>query len=130
MGFTTNLSPHYQRLLSGLNVHLARQEKSRIRFMEPATQPERPANFGLAWFLLCLAFCSHAADEALTGFLGVYNPTVIAMRARLGWFPMLTYEYRDWLTGLIVVNIIFLGLTPFAYRNARALRPLAYFLPG
>ena len=98
--------------------------------MEPATRSERLANFGLAWLLLCLAFCAHVADEALTGFLGVYNPTVIAMRAKLNWFPMPTFEYREWLIGLIAANIIFLALTPLAYRNARALRPLAYFYAG
>ena len=88
---------------------------------------ERPNNFGLAWFLLCLAFCAHVADEALTGFLDVYNPTVIAMRARFNWFPMPTFEYREWLIGLIVANLILLALTPLAYRNARGLRPIAYF---
>jgi len=91
---------------------------------------ERTNHFGLAWGLLCLAFCAHVADEALTGFLDVYNPTVTAMRARLSWFPMPTFWYRDWLTGLIVVNLFLLALTPLAYRNARALRPLAYFYAG
>jgi hypothetical protein len=99
-----------------------------------AQAPARPSalvdNFGLAWVLLSLSFCAHVADEALTGFLGVYNPTVIAMRARLGWFPMPTFEYRQWLVGLIVANLILLALTPFAYRNARGLRPLAYFFAG
>ena len=89
-----------------------------------------PGNFGLAWILLCLAFCAHVADEALTGFLNVYNPTVIAMRDRLAWFPMPTFEYREWLVGLIVANLILLALTPFAYRNARGLRLLAYLFAG
>ena len=89
-----------------------------------------PDNFGLAWFLLCLVFCAHVADEALTGFLDIYNPTVIAMRERLGWFPMPTFQYRDWLIGLIIANVILLALTPLAYRNPRALRPLAYFFAG
>jgi hypothetical protein len=87
-------------------------------------------NLGLAWVLLCVAFCVHVADEASTGFLTVYNPTVIAMRARLGWFPMPTFEYREWLVRLILVNLILLALTPFAYRNARGSRPLAYFFAG
>jgi len=91
---------------------------------------ERPDNFGLAWLLLCLAFCAHVADEALTGFLDVYNPTVTAMRATLSWFPMPTFAFRDWLIGLIVANVILLALTPLAYRNLRALRPLAYFYAG
>src|SRR6266849_4203440 len=87
-------------------------------------------NFGIAWFLLCLAFGAHVADEALTGFLGVYNPTVLAVRARLSWFPMPTFKFREWLTGLIVANVVLLLLTPFAFRNARWLRPLAYFYAG
>ena len=96
----------------------------------PARTSTLADNFGLAWILLCLAFCSHVADEALTGFLNVYNPTVIAMRARFASFPMPTFEYRQWLVGLIVANLILLALTPFAYRNARGLRPLAYFFAG
>jgi hypothetical protein len=91
------------------------------------TITERPNNFGLAWLLLCLAFCAHVADEALTGFLDVYNPTVTAMRAKLSLFPMPTFEYREWLIGLIVANLILLALTPLAYRNAQGLRPVAYF---
>jgi len=92
--------------------------------------PREARNFGIAWILLCLAFCAHVADEALTGFLGVYNPTVLAMRARLSWFPMPTFEFREWLTGLVVANVVLLLLTPFAFRNARWLRPLAYFYSG
>jgi hypothetical protein len=100
--------------------------------MDPAaTRPSAPpGNFGLAWILLCLAFCAHVADEALTGFLNVYNPTVIAMRDRFAWFPMPTFEFREWLVGLMVANLVLLGFTPFAYRNARGLRPLAYFYAG
>jgi hypothetical protein len=80
--------------------------------------------------MLCLAFCAHVADEALTGFLGVYNPTVIAMRAKLSWFPMPPFKYREWLVGLVAANVLLLALTPFAYRNSRALRPLAWLFAG
>jgi hypothetical protein len=52
------------------------------------------------------------------------------MKAEYAWFPMPAFEYRDWLTGLIVANAVFLLLTPFAFRNARWLRPLAYFYAG
>ena len=84
-------------------------------------------NFGLAWLLLSAALCCHVTDEALTGFLAVYNPTVLAMRAQYPWFPMPTFEFRDWLLGLIFACVVLLALTPLAYRNARWLRPLAYF---
>jgi hypothetical protein len=41
---------------------------------------------------------------------------------------MPTFEYREWLVGLIAANVLLLALTPFAYRNSRALRPLAWLL--
>jgi len=94
--------------------------------MNPERESGGQGNFGLAWFLLCLAFCAHVADEALTGFLPIYNATVLAMRSQYAWYPMPTFEYRDWLTGLIIANIALLLLTPFAFRNAPWLRPLAY----
>ena len=85
-------------------------------------------SFGLGWFLLCLALAAHVTDEALTGFLNVYNPTVLAMRARYSWFPMPVFGFREWLTGLICLVIVLLLLTPFAMRGLRWMRPLAYFL--
>jgi len=84
----------------------------------------------MAWFLLCLAFVAHVADEALTGFLPVYNATVLAMRSEYKWYPMPTFGYREWLSGLVAVNILLLLFTQLAYRNARWLRPLAYFYAG
>ena len=66
-------------------------------------------------------------DEALTGFLPLYNATVLAMRAQHSWYPMPTFAFREWLFGLIAANVLLLLLTPLAYRNARYLRPLAYF---
>jgi hypothetical protein len=95
--------------------------------MKPSHDSGGPGNYGAAWFLLCLAFCAHVADEALTGFLPIYNATVLAMRSQYKWFPMPTFGFREWLTGLIIANIALLSLTPFAFRNAQWLRPLAYF---
>jgi hypothetical protein len=94
----------------------------------PAARPSE--NFGLGWLLLCVAFCCHVTDEALTGFLPVYNATVLAMHAQYSWFPMPTFGFREWLVGLIFANVAFLALTPVAYRNTRWLRPLAYFYAG
>ena len=92
--------------------------------------PTTPRNspFGLGWFLLCLALGAHVIDEALTGFLNVYNPTVLVLRARFNWFPMPVFSFREWLTGLICLVIILLLLTPFAMRGSGWLRPVAYFL--
>src|SRR6266404_1884938 len=101
-----------------------------MRRMNLERSQGEPATFGAPLVFLCLASCAHVADEALTGFLPVYNATVLAMRSEYEWFPMPTFEYRDWLIGLIVANIVFLLLTPFAFRNARWLRPLAYLFAG
>ncbi len=98
-----------------------------MRFMPEQRDSSAQPNFGLAWLFLCLAFAAHVTDEALTGFLSIYNPTVLAVRAQLSWFPMPTFEYRQWLIGLIIANLVLLLLTPFAFRNAQWLRPLAYF---
>ncbi len=76
---------------------------------------------------LCVALAAHVADEALTGFLAVYNPTVLVLRERYSWFPMPVFEFADWLAGLIIGIVILLALSPFAFRGARWLRPLAYF---
>src|SRR3954468_9322943 len=83
--------------------------------------------FGRAWLALTMAFALHVLDEATTGFLEVYNPTVIAMRARFAWFPMPPFGFREWLFGLIAVVVLCFALTPLATRNARWLRPLAWF---
>jgi hypothetical protein len=74
-----------------------------------------------------IALALHVADEALTGFLSVYNPTVLALRARLGYWPMPTFEFREWLTGLMVLIVVLAGLSPFAFRNARPMRRLMFF---
>jgi len=94
--------------------------------MMHATSPEA-SGFGRPWFALTIAFALHVLDEASTGFLNIYNPTVTAMRARFAWFPMPTFGFREWLVGLIAGVALCFALTPLAARNARWLRPLAWF---
>jgi len=84
------------------------------------------SGFGRPWFALTVAFSLHIIDEAFTGFLDIYNPTVTAMRERLGWFPMPTFTFREWLFGLLAVIFLCFALTPLAARNVRWLRPLAW----
>jgi hypothetical protein len=81
---------------------------------------------GIAWLLLSVAVAAHVADEALTGFLSVYNPTVLALRQSLGWWPMPTFTYEVWLSGLVVGIVILFLLSPLAFGNARGFRPFAY----
>ena len=92
------------------------------------SEPSNNRKLGLAWIGLCVATAVHVSDEALTGFLSVYNPTVTTMRERWGWFPMPTFGFRAWLLGLMGGIIIALMLSGFVFRGARWIRPLAWFL--
>jgi len=98
--------------------------------MSPAASGMGRHGFGAPWFALTIAFALHVLDEATTGFLNIYNPTITAMRARLGWFPMPTFGFREWLAGLIAGVVLCFALTPLAARNVRWLRPLAWFYAG
>jgi uncharacterized membrane protein HdeD (DUF308 family) len=89
-----------------------------------------PANaasrFGTAWLLLCAALALHVTDEALTGFLDIYNPTVQAIRQRAPFLPLPTFTFRVWLTGLIVVVTLLSALSVAAFRGKTWMVPLAY----
>jgi hypothetical protein len=93
------------------------------RFCVHWSQPN--TKLGLAWVALCAAVALHVVDEALTGFLSVYNPTVLALRARLGWWPMPTFEYGAWRNGLLFGLFVLFLLAPLMFVNARIMRSVA-----
>src|SRR5436305_3466494 len=90
----------------------------------------RPSALGLgrAWVFMWVALAIHVTDEALTGFLNIYNPTVLAMRAKLGFWPMPTFSFREWLTSLAAGILLLALLSPFAFSNERWIRPIFYFV--
>lgn len=73
-----------------------------------------------AWLLLVGALAVHVADEASTGFLAFYNPLVLSIRAQASWFPMPTFTFADWLTGLVAVVVLLASLAPAVRRGAAA----------
>lgn len=85
-----------------------------------------PVRHAAAWVALCLALAVHVADEALTGFLSVYNPAVISIRERLPWAPLPTFTFEVWLGGLIVAVIVLSSLTVLVLRGARLMTPVSY----
>jgi hypothetical protein len=91
--------------------------------MDAAT---RQNNFGLPWLLLCLALVVHCIDEAFTDFLGYFNATVLTLYGHFSRFPRIDMNFRQLVTLFVLINGGLLALTPFAYRNARFLRPVAY----
>jgi hypothetical protein len=72
-----------------------------------------------AWLLLAGALAVHVADEALTDFLGFYNPLVLDIRSRIPWFPMPTFTFGVWLVGLIMLIVVLASLAPAVRRGAR-----------
>ena len=81
---------------------------------------------GRAWVALTLTLAAHVADEALTGFLDVYNPIVRSVRDRVWWFPMPTFTFEVWLTGLCLAVAALFALAPLAFRRAPLVRIAAY----
>jgi hypothetical protein len=78
--------------------------------------------------LMWVSLAIHVTDEALTGFLSVYNPTVLALREQLGFWSMPTFGFHEWLASLVTFIGALALLTPFAFRDARWIRPVLLFL--
>jgi hypothetical protein len=78
----------------------------------------------MMWVTLAI----HVTDESLTGFLPVYNSTVLALRAELGFWPMPVFEFKQWLAGLCIGISGLACLSPFAFRDAGWLRPIFFFV--
>ena len=83
-----------------------------------------------AWLLLCFALAVHVADEALTGFLSVYNPTVHALTQTVPWLPLPIFTFEVWITGLALAVAALLLLTPWIAQGGRGARPAAYLFAG
>ena len=79
-----------------------------------------------AWLLLVAALGLHVLDEALTGFLGFYNPLVLELRERLGFWPMPTFTFGVWLSGLIVLIVVLALLTPAVRRGVAGTPTLSW----
>jgi hypothetical protein len=82
--------------------------------------------FGVAWVLLSIALSLHVTDEALTDFLSVYNPAVLAIRKRLPFLPLPIFTFRAWLTGLCVGILVAFVLSVLAFHGSRLAITVAY----
>jgi hypothetical protein len=93
----------------------------------PHARVRGTSKHGVAWAALCLALAVHVTDEALTDFLSVYNPTVLAIRRKLPFLPLPTFTFEVWLTGLTAAVILLLLLSPFTFRGVWWMAPASYF---
>jgi hypothetical protein len=88
--------------------------------VKPVEQPRVAAtSFGRAWVGLAAALALHVTDEALTDFLSVYNPTVLAIRERLPFLGLPTFSFGEWIVGLTVGILLLFALSPVAFRGSR-----------
>lgn len=81
-----------------------------------------------AWLLLVAALALHVVDEAITDFLGFYNPFILTIRSRLPWFPMPTFTFGMWLAGLVLLVVVLAVLTPAVRRGASGTRLASWAL--
>jgi hypothetical protein len=65
-------------------------------------------------------------DEAVTGFLDFYNPLVLRIRERTGWFPMPTFAWGEWAAGLALLVVVLAALTPVVRRGSAAVAAASY----
>jgi len=75
---------------------------------------------------LCTALAIHVADEALTDFLAVYNPTVSAIRERYPSISPPTFTFETWLTLLIFVMVALVAASFFVWKGRWAMRPISH----
>jgi hypothetical protein len=103
----------------------------RVRRLVPRADDHlatRVRHWRAAWVCLGLALALHVTDEALTGFLPVYNGIVGRIRANYAWIPLPTFTFRVWLTGLVLGVVLLLALTPVVSRGARWIRLVSLVL--
>jgi uncharacterized protein with HXXEE motif len=80
--------------------------------------------------MLVAALALHVADEAVTDFLGFYNPFVQSIRLRIPWFPMPVFTFGVWLAGLILLVLILAALGPAVRRGAAGTRLASWVFSG
>ncbi len=86
------------------------------------TTASRIAQWRAAWVGLAVALGLHVTDEALTGFLPVYNGVVESLRVNHPWVPLPTFAFPVWLGGLILGVALLFALTPVVSRRAHWIR--------
>ena len=101
--------------------------------MDVSHQPSRELRVyrhWVAWIGLCGALAIHVADEALTDFLALYNPRVLAIRERYPFLPLPTFTFEGWLALLIFAIVALTAVSFFVWKGRWAMRPISYVFAG
>ena len=82
----------------------------------------------LAWMVLCGALAIHVADEALTGWLDWYNPTVRAIHEQYPIVSILlpTFTFEIFLSLLIFAVVTLVAVSYFVWKGRWAMRPISH----
>lgn len=75
-----------------------------------------------------MALAIHVTDEALTGFLPLYNSIVLEIRESYSFIPLPTFTFPIWLGGLVIAVLILVLLSPLVFAGRTPLRYLSYVL--
>lgn len=89
--------------------------------------------FGQAWLIFAAAVALHVTDEATHGFLDVYNPNALAIRARFPFLPVPTFTMTQFIVALGTAVVLLLLLSTYAFRGRRWIRMFAIpvaIIPG
>jgi hypothetical protein len=97
-----------------------RRTSRKVKSMNPIQE------FGFAWLALAAALALHVTDEAMTDFLGSYNPAVRAIRKRIPFLPIPTFTFGWWLAGLCAGIFLLFALSPYAFQGSRWLLRASY----
>jgi protein-S-isoprenylcysteine O-methyltransferase Ste14 len=82
-----------------------------------------------AWLYLCAHLAAHCVEEALNGFLEVWNPFLASVRARTG-LPLPHFTFDGWLTALVIGIVALTAMTPLVARGVRGFRVASYVFAG
>jgi hypothetical protein len=96
----------------------------------PGSRERRARRHWVAWIALCGALAVHVADEALTDFLAIYNPTVVSIRERYPFLPLTTFTFENWLSLLIFAIVALTAASYFVWQGRWAMRPISYVFGG
>ena len=79
---------------------------------------------------MCSALAIHVADEALTDFLSIYNPAVVALRAQYPALPLPKFTLERWLSLLIFAVLALTASSYFVWKGRWAMRPISHVFAG
>lgn len=77
-----------------------------------------------------MALAIHVVDEALTDFLAIYNPAVLAIREKYPSISPPTFRFDVWLTLLILAVVLLVAASYFVWKGRWAMRPISYVFAG